>query len=228
MLEFKDIKENIIKFKERVAASADRSGRTLQDISIVPAVKTQPVELIAALKEMGIYKAGENRVQEFIEHYPVAPELEWHFIGQLQTNKVKYIADKVALIHSLDRLSLAEELNKAGGKLGRPIKALIEVNVACEDTKGGISINSVYNFFNSLQEYKNLEIAGLMSVPPQTDSEDMLRSYFLKIKELYDKINLTSGKLEILSLGMSHDFEIAIECGSNMVRPGRILFGERS
>jgi len=228
MLSIETVGDNIRRFKERVSEAAGYAGKSLEDISVVAAIKTQPIDIIRKLPSFGINKVGDNRVQEMLERYDPDYGLEWHFIGQLQTNKVKYIIDKVSLIHSLDRISLLQELDKEGRKRGITINALIEINAAGELNKGGMAISEVKDFAKASLKYPNVKVKGLMSVMPNT-GDDKLIYHFKKIKELYDELSLTEGIVpEFLSLGMSNDFELAIRCGSNMVRPGRVIFGERS
>lgn len=195
-----------------------------QDIIIVAATKTKSPEVINILPELGINVIGENRVQELIEKYPLLDKtLEKHFIGQLQTNKVKYIIDKVSLIHSLDRESLAKEIQKYALRQSRNIDVLIEVNMG-EENKGGVPINDVLQFFKTiLQKYPNITVRGLMSVMPK-DADD---SMYLQISSLYDILKTESDYIKYLSVGMSDDYLKAIRYGANMIRLGRAILGAR-
>jgi len=195
-----------------------------QDIIIVAATKTKSPEVINILPELGINVIGENRVQELIEKYPLLDKtLEKHFIGQLQTNKVKYIIDKVSLIHSLDRESLAKEIQKYALRQSRSIDVLIEVNMG-EENKGGVPINDVLQFFKTiLQKYPNITVRGLMSVMPK-DADD---SMYLQISSLYDILKTESKYIKYLSVGMSDDYLKAIRYGANMIRLGRAILGAR-
>ena len=195
-----------------------------QDIIIVAATKTKSPEIINILPELGINVIGENRVQELIEKYPLLDKtLEKHFIGQLQTNKVKYIIDKVSLIHSLDRESLAKEIQKYALRQSRNIDVLIEVNMG-EENKGGVPINDVLQFFKTiLQKYPNITVRGLMSVMPK-DADD---SMYLQISSLYDILKTESDYIKYLSVGMSDDYLKAIRYGANMIRLGRAILGAR-
>ena len=195
-----------------------------QDIIIVAATKTKSPEIINILPELGINVIGENRVQELIEKYPLLDKtLEKHFIGQLQTNKVKYIIDKVSLIHSLDRESLAKEIQKYALRQSRNFDVLIEVNMG-EENKGGVPINDVLQFFKTiLQKYPNITVRGLMSVMPK-DADD---SMYLQISSLYDILKTESDYIKYLSVGMSDDYLKAIRYGANMIRLGRAILGAR-
>ncbi|MGI6700936.1 MAG: YggS family pyridoxal phosphate-dependent enzyme [Christensenellales bacterium] len=228
MLSRETLRDNIRRFYTRLEAAAVKSGRKLSDISVVAAIKSQPEEIINNLKSLGIDAVGDNRVQELIRRYNPGLGLKWHFIGQLQTNKVKYIIDKVDLIHSLDRLPLLEKLDKEALKSGKKVNALIEVNAGGEPNKGGIEPSGVIEFARLTADYPNVTIRGLMSVMPQAD-ESRLEYLFNSIRDLYIKLkDMPHISADILSLGMSNDFELAVKCGSNMVRPGRVIFGERS
>lgn len=227
MLTREILQDNIRRLFDKVSEAASLANKCLEDISIVAAIKTQPIEIIKSLKESGINRVGENRVQEMISRYDRGLDLEWHFIGQLQTNKVKYIIDKVSLFHSLDRKSLGETLNKEAEKHNIKVNALIEINAGGELSKGGVDIGEVIEFAKELSDYPNISIKGLMSIMP-IESDDKLEYYFKRIHDKYYELERIGIKPEILSLGMSGDYELAIRCGSNMIRPGRVLFGERS
>lgn len=223
------IRFNILEFKNRVNEAAATVSKTLDDINIVVAIKTQPIEIVSSLKDMGITSVGENRVQEMLSRYSPDMGLDWQFIGQLQTNKVKYIIDKVSLIQSVDRESLASQINKEAQKRDIITNVLIEVNSAEEESKAGLRIKDVFDFAKSINRYENIRVKGIMSVMPYIDDQDKLEYYFRSIKEVYDSLDDIDGaEAKYLSLGMSNDFELAIKCGSNMIRPGRIIFGERS
>lgn len=223
------IKSNIVDFKNKVQESASIVGKTLDDISIVAAIKTQPLEIVSSLRDMGITSVGENRVQEMMSRYSLEFGLDWHFIGQLQTNKVKYIIDKVSLIQSVDRESLAEQISKEAIKRQLTMDVLIEINAAQEHSKAGVSIDRAMDFVKTVRDYDNIRVVGLMSILPYIDNKDRLEYYFKSIKDVYDRLPDIQGvSAQHLSLGMSNDYELAIQCGSNMIRPGRVIFGERS
>lgn len=226
MLNYDSLKSNIDIIYDKVGVSAEASGRGFQDITIIAATKMQDTESIKVINKLGIMTIGENRVQELLSKYDDKIDVKWHFIGQLQTNKVKYICDKVELIQSLDRLPLAEQINKEAIKRGIVANTLIEVNVANELSKGGIIISNINEFARQVNEYTNINVQGIMSVVPDTEDKDKLEYYFKTLKDSYDELGLIDGiDNKYLSMGMSNDYEQAIECGSNMVRLGRIIFG---
>ncbi|HEY8444157.1 MAG TPA: YggS family pyridoxal phosphate-dependent enzyme [Clostridia bacterium] len=195
-----------------------------QEIKIVAATKTKSAQTINALYDCGVRIIGENRVQEFLQKYPdLNKNFEMHFIGQLQSNKVKYIIDKVSLIHSLDRISLAEELDKRAGQIGKKAEVLIEVNFG-EQSKGGVELDKVLEFYERVRAYPNITVRGLMSVMPINAPDEM----YLQIRSLYDILKSKSDEIKYLSVGMSDDYLKAIRYGANMIRLGRVLLGERA
>lgn len=209
-----------------IEAVCTRCGRNPSEVEIVPASKFQPLDSLLALKNDGRIKVfGENRVQEFLTKY--TPELEWDIIGQLQTNKVKYIIDKVRLIQSVDRESLAIEIEKQASKINKVQKVLVEINSGAEENKGGILTSEAESFCESLKKFPHIKVIGLMAVAPLGVERDTLKELFLSVKNIYDKIAKYNSDFEVLSMGMSGDYALAIECGSTMIRPGRVLFGER-
>lgn len=194
-----------------------------EDIKIVAATKTKSPQTINSLYDCGIKIIGENRVQEFLQKYPeLNKNFEMHFIGQLQTNKVKYIIDKVSLIHSLDRISLAQELDKRARQIGKTVEVLIEVNFG-EQSKGGVELDKVLDFYKEVSNYPNIIVRGLMSVMPIGAPDEM----YLQIRSLYDILKTQSNDIKYLSVGMSDDYLKAIRYGANMIRLGRVLLGER-
>lgn len=191
-------------------------------ITVVAATKTRSAETVNGLKNYGITKAGENRVQEFLDKYPLVSGIEWHFIGRLQTNKVKYIVDKVKMIQSLDRLPLAREIENQCAKRGIIIDVLLELN-AGEESKGGAVENELFELAEVVAELKHLRLKGMMCVPAiGAQDQD-----YAQIKQIFDKLKQKHPCCEILSLGMSTDYKTAIRHGSNMIRPGSLIFGER-
>lgn len=215
--------DNLKKVRSAVVAC----GR---DIILVGACKTQTKETVDEFMSIAPdFVLGENRVQELTAKYD--PRYEWHFIGRLQTNKVKYIIDKVSLIHSLDRYELADEIEKQAAKHGKIQPCLIEVNMGGEESKGGIAPESVTDFIKGLSEYKHIKISGLMSVMPNLEDKDELHALYARLHELFETTkSIEQGNVDIkyLSAGMSGDYEIALEHGSNMLRLGRLIFGERT
>jgi hypothetical protein len=225
------IRENLELINERIAAASSKAGRS-DDIQLIAVTKTIDLGRIREAIEAGATDIGENKVQELSDKMKsLGTAARYHMIGHLQTNKVKYIADSVHLIHSLDRLSLAEEINKRAKKIGRIIDVLIQVNVSGEDTKFGISPAEAIPFIESALKYDSLKIKGLMTIAPFVEEESILRRTFNGLYELGERIKTNSYKeidFQYLSMGMTNDFEIAIEEGSNMVRVGTGIFGKRN
>lgn len=199
------------------------------DVQLVAVSKTHPVSAIQEVYDLGQRVFGENKVQEVSEKYPLLPkDIQWHLIGHLQTNKVKYIAEFVDTIQSVDSEKLIREINKEAAKHNRTIKVLIQVKIAEEESKFGLDINEAKDLFEQYLngEFQNIEITGLMGMATFTDDKDQVKKEFLNLKKLFDELNQLK-KLETLSMGMSDDFPIAIECGANSVRVGSAIFGRR-
>lgn len=229
MLDESVVESNILQFKEKVNKLANGVGR---EVKIVAATKTQPKQLLDFIAEKSLLTdVGENRVQEFVEKYDPESGLNYHIIGQLQTNKVKYIVGKVVLIHSLDRYALADEIEKQSLKHDVVSDCLIEINMGSEISKGGINPDELYSFVDGLRKYDRIRVKGIMSVMPNVEIQPLI-GYYKKFASLFAGLEKMRGgnvSPDICSCGMSHDFEPAIEYGgSTMVRPGRILFGERN
>ncbi len=197
-----------------------------QSIELIAASKFRDVEVLRALNDDGrVTVFGENKVQEFKNKYD--ENLTWDIIGQLQTNKVKYVVGKVRYISSVDRIALAAEIDRIASQRNVVQKCLIEVNSGEEDCKGGLTVGEVDSFLTELHKFSHIKICGIMAVAPQGVGEENLKKCFKKVKEKFDEINARDVDFNVLSMGMSEDFLTAIECGSNQVRLGRILFGER-
>jgi len=199
------------------------------DVQLVAVSKTHPVSAIREVYDLGQRVFGENKVQEVTEKYPLLPkDIQWHLIGHLQTNKVKYIAEFVDTIQSVDSEKLIREINKEAAKHNRTIKVLLQVKIAEEESKFGLDINEAKDLFEQYLsgEFQNIEITGLMGMATFTDDKDQVKKEFLNLKNLFDELNQLK-KLETLSMGMSDDFPIAIECGANSVRVGSAIFGRR-
>lgn len=230
--EFGYIRENLEQIMSKIEKAALKSGRKADDIQIVAVTKTVEPEKISAILDEGIItELGENRVQELIEKYDIIDKkCNWHHIGHLQTNKVKYIVDKVKLIHSVDRLSLALEIQKRAEKINRIVDVLMQVNVSKEESKFGVYEESLFELLEKVSRLKNIRVRGLMTMAPYDENPDNVRYVFAKLRDLSIDIQrktLDNVSMEFLSMGMSNDFEVAIEEGSNMVRIGSALFGER-
>lgn len=229
MITLDELKFNIGQVNENIFSACQKAGRGIDSLKVVAATKTQPIERIKELIELSnITVAGENRVQEFTEKY--SPEIDWHFIGRLQTNKVKNIVGKVSLIHSVDRENLLSEIDRISKNRNLVSDILVEVNIAGEEAKGGLSAEEVEGFIFMAEKYKNIKIKGIMSVMPNEKNITKLARYYLLLSKLYDKIlSIRTSNAEIcyFSAGMSEDYQIAIEYGANMLRLGRALFGAR-
>lgn len=229
--DFLYIRDNIEIVRERVAAAAIRSGRKPEDVTIIAVTKTVGTDRIAQAIESGLTELGENRVQELCDKYDsIDKKCNWHLIGHLQTNKVKYIIDKVSLIHSLDRLELAREIQSRAQKLGRIAEVLVQVNIAEEESKFGMRKEQVLDFVKAVSVFPNIRIKGLMTIAPLAENPEDVRWVFREAKKLLIDIkaeNIDNIGMDYLSMGMSGDFETAIEEGSNVVRVGTAIFGKR-
>ena len=220
--------ENYKNAMSRLETALEESGRSIKDVLVIGASKTMPLERILFVRDNTDVKIfGENRVQELLEKY--TPDVRWHFIGQLQTNKVKYIVDKVELIHSVDRLSLLQEIDRQAKKHGKVQDILIEVNIGGEEKKGGVAPAEVIAFAKEVDKYPSVRLKGLMSVLPNVE-KDALDAFYLQLSKLYDTLKqtrLNNADIRYLSAGMSNDYDVAVKYGANIVRLGRALFGER-
>lgn len=220
--------ENYKNAMSRLETALEESGRSRKDVLVIGASKTMPLERILFVRDNTDVKIfGENRVQELLEKY--TPDVRWHFIGQLQTNKVKYIVDKVELIHSVDRLNLLQEIDRQAKKHGKVQDILIEVNIGGEEKKGGVAPAEVIDFAKEVDKYPSVRLKGLMSVLPNVEKE-ALNAFYLQLSKLYDTLKQTrldNADIRYLSAGMSNDYDVAVKYGANIVRLGRALFGER-
>lgn len=220
--------ENYKNAMSRLETALEESGRSIKDVLVIGASKTMPLERILFVRDNTDVKIfGENRVQELLEKY--TPDVRWHFIGQLQTNKVKYIVDKVELIHSVDRLSLLQEIDRQAKKHGKVQDILIEVNIGGEEKKGGVAPEEVIDFAKEVDKYPSVRLKGLMSVLPNVE-KDALNAFYLQLSKLYDTLKQTrldNADIRYLSAGMSNDYDVAVKYGADIVRLGRALFGER-
>ncbi len=197
-----------------------------ESVEVLAATKTRPLEAVLEVVENTPIKiAGENRVQEFLSKYD--ERVTWDFIGQLQTNKVKYIIDKVWLIHSVERDKNMKVINKEAYKIGKIQDILIQINAGEEEAKAGIYCNEAKEFAEIVKTYKNIKLKGLMAVVPLDANQKELTKLFEKTKKVYDDIKSDNNDIKYLSMGMSGDYELAIKCGANLVRLGRAIFGER-
>ena len=225
------IKRNLDSVMERIEKAAQRSGRNARDIKLIAVTKTVEPEKILKIIDEGILDLGENRVQELTKKYDIIDrKCNWHLIGHLQTNKVKYIIDKVKLIHSVDRLELAQEINKRAQSHGITVDVLVQVNVSGEESKFGVALEEAREMVEKMSAFSNIRIRGFMTMAPFAENPESIRDVFSKLRDFsidIRKENLDNNNMDILSMGMSNDFEVAIEEGSNMVRIGTALFGKR-
>lgn len=226
------IQKNLQIVEQNIDAACRRAGRDRQEVTLIAVSKTKPVEQIREAMGCGIVHFGENKVQELTEKMEeISEPLKWHMIGHLQRNKVKYIVDKVCLIHSVDSLRLAEQIQEEAVKKQVVCPVLLEINIANEDTKFGVEEDKVYELVREIAKLPNVKIKGLMTVAPFVENPEENRDYFRKLRNLYIDIkskNIDNVDMEILSMGMTGDYEIAIEEGATMVRVGTGIFGDRN
>lgn len=225
------LRENLQEVEARIQAACRRAGRDRSEVTLVAVSKTKPAEMLQEAYDLGVRVFGENKVQEIREKYEVLPkDIEWHMIGHLQTNKVKYIVDKVRLIHSVDSLKLAEVIEKEAEKQNRTVDILLEVNVAEEESKFGLKTAEVLPLAEKIAELSHIRLRGLMTIAPFVENPEKNRTIFANLHKLYVDIkekNIDNGTVSILSMGMTNDYEVAIEEGATMVRVGTGIFGAR-
>lgn len=226
------IKENLAQVEENIAAACKRVGRDRSEVTLITVSKTNPVPSLKEAMECGIHIFGENKVQEMMEKQAELPEtLEWHMIGHLQRNKVKYLMGKVVLIHSVDSLRLAEEISKEAVKQNTEENILIEINVAEEESKFGITTEEAIELVEAVAKLPNIHVKGLMTIAPFVENPEDNRKVFRALKKLSVDIaqkNIDNVTMSVLSMGMTNDYEVAIEEGATMVRVGTGIFGKRS
>ena len=223
-----DIKGNLQKIYERVKTAAEKANRKFEDITIVAVSKTHPLESILEAYHAGHKVFGENKIQEALTKVEKLKDLpiHFHFIGHIQTNKVRYLENNFALIHSVDRISLAKEMDKRFSKINRIQDVLIQVNIAREEQKHGVLIENFEELLQTILDKKTLRLKGLMMIPPFREDITENIVYFNKMRILFEETKKYVD-LEYLSMGMTDDFEIALEEGSNMVRIGRAIFSDQ-
>jgi hypothetical protein len=235
------LKDNLTDIEKRICIACEKSGRKRSDVTLIGVTKTITTDRILELTSLGVTDLGENRVQELLEKYEAVPNAEWHLIGHLQTNKVKFIVGKVKLIHSLDSLALAKEIDKRYANANQTANVLVEVNVAGEGSKFGLTTDETADFITELRTFPNINVNGLMTVAPYVANPEENRIYFRKLRELSIDIfrknnnNLNTNpvlsvpilSIPILSMGMTNDYETAIEEGATMIRIGTGIFGDR-
>ena len=226
------LKDQLQEVEKRIQAACDRAGRKREEVTLIAVSKTKPVETLQEAYDLGVRIFGENKVQELTAKYEALPkDIHWHMIGHLQTNKVKYIIDKAELIHSVDSLKLAETIEKEAAKHDLIADILVEVNVAEEESKFGMKMEEVIPFVEKVSAFPHVRVRGLMTIAPFVEDPEENRSIFADLHKLYidiKKKNHDNGTVSILSMGMTNDYEVAIEEGATMVRVGTGIFGARN
>lgn len=225
------IQEQLERVEEKICQACDRSGRDRREVTLIAVSKTKPIEDLKEAYRCGVRYFGENKVQEITEKYPQMPsDVKWHMIGHLQRNKVKYIVDKAAMIHSVDSLRLAQAIQTEAAKHQITIPILIEVNIAGEESKFGLSAGDALPLAEQISTMKNIHIQGLMTIAPYVEDPEENRWVFRELRKLSVDIklkNIDNVDMHVLSMGMTGDYEVAIEEGATMVRVGTGIFGSR-
>ena len=226
------IRENYQAVEQKVCEACKRSKRAREEVTLIAVSKTKPVSMIQEAIKAGATVFGENKVQELCEKYEELPKhLHWHMIGHLQRNKVKYIVDKAELIHSVDSLRLAQEINKEAIKKELTVNILVEVNVAEEESKFGVGVEETEDLIREIAKLSNIKVQGLMTIAPYVENPEENRGVFRTLKKLavdIKKKNIDNVHMKVLSMGMTGDYQVAIEEGAPMVRVGTGIFGERN
>lgn len=226
------LQENLIKVQYNIANACKKSGRDPKEVTLIAVSKTKPIEMLTKVYNTGVREFGENKVQEMCSKMEVLPkDIHWHMIGHLQTNKVKYIVGQTYLIHSVDSLHLANEIQKQAVKNDCICDILVEVNIAQEESKFGTSCEEAIKLVEEISKLDHIRVKGLMTIAPFVENPEDNRQYFKGIKQLSVDIaakNIDNVSMDILSMGMTNDYMIAIEEGATMVRVGTGIFGERN
>ena len=226
------LEQNLRNVQAKIAAACERANRNPEDVLLVAVSKTKPLSDVEELIKCNQQDFGENKVQELVDKYEnVSTSVNWHLIGHLQTNKVKYIVDKAFLIHSVDSVHLAKEIEKEAAKKGVIAKILIQVNIAKEDTKFGISEEDIYDLIDEIKNFEHIQIEGLMTIAPFVENPEINRVHFRNLHQLSLDIkskNIDNVNMNVLSMGMTNDYEVAIEEGATIVRVGTGIFGARN
>ncbi|MBQ8803537.1 MAG: YggS family pyridoxal phosphate-dependent enzyme [Tyzzerella sp.] len=226
------LKENLIEVEQKIEEACKRAGRRREEVTLIAVSKTKPVSMLEEVYDCGIRNFGENKVQELVDKFSKLPsDINWHMIGHLQRNKVKAVIDKAALIHSVDSVRLAEAIEQEAAKRGLDVDVLIEVNVAEEDSKFGLKVEDVLPMIETIATFPHVHIKGLMTIAPFVENPEENRTVFAQLRKLSVDIagkNIDNVSVGILSMGMTNDFEIAIEEGATIVRVGTAIFGERN
>lgn len=219
-----ELRENLEEVQSKIELALEKSSRSKDEVTLIAVSKTKPYQMIQEFYDMGVRDFGENKVQEMTEKMDILPkDIRWHMIGHLQTNKVKYIVGRVYMIHSVDSLKLAKEISKEAIKKNVTVKVTVEINIAEESSKFGQGLDGAEELVNSIRELEGLEVCGLMCIAPYVEDGEMNRVHFRKLSEMAKKLSLKE-----LSMGMSGDYEVAVEEGATYVRVGTTLFGARN
>ena len=224
------VTENLKIVENKISAAAEKSGRKRSDVLLVAVTKTHPPKMINEAIKAGVTDIGENKPQEIRDKYDDVLKVNWHMIGHLQTNKVKYVVGRCVLIHSVDSVKLAEEIDRQAQKMGIVQDILIEVNISGEETKSGINPEEIYEMLDIVKDFQNIRVRGLMTIAPKTNNSITSKLHFDNIHKLFVDIRqkkYDNISMDYLSMGMSGDYEQAIECGANIVRVGSAIFGAR-
>lgn len=226
------LKENLETVEANIQAACDRAKRSRDEVTLIAVSKTKPAGTLKEAYELGVRVFGENKAQELADKYEMLPEdIQWHMIGHLQRNKVKYIIDKVKLIHSVDSLRLAETIEKEAQKNNKTVNILIEVNVAREESKFGLMPEEIDGFVEKIAGFSHLKVKGLMTIAPYVENPEENRAVFAGLRKLSVDIaskNVDNINMSVLSMGMTNDYQVAIEEGATLVRVGTGIFGERN
>lgn len=224
--------ENLGQVEKRIEEACKKGKRKREEVTLIAVSKTKPVSMIETIYQAGVREFGENKVQELCEKYELMEkDIHWHMIGHLQRNKVRQVIEKVYLIHSVDSLRLAQQIEQEAAKLEKTVSILVEVNVAKEASKFGIMLEETENFLKEISAFKHISVQGLMTTAPFVENPEENRIYFRKLYQLsvdMKRKNIDNINMQFLSMGMTNDFEVAIEEGANIVRIGTGIFGERN
>ena len=225
------LQEQLVNVQKEIEKACERGNRNREDVTLIAVSKTKPISTLKEAYDLGVRVFGENKVQELVDKYEALPkDIHWHMIGHLQRNKVKYIIDKVDCIHSVESVRLAETIEKAAAKHDRIIDVLVEVNVAGEDSKFGLAPSEVPAFIEEIAKFPHIRVKGLMTIAPFVDNPEENRPIFKVLRELsvdITKKNIDNVIMNVLSMGMTNDYQVAVEEGATMVRVGTGIFGER-
>ena len=231
LINAKELQDNLKDVEKKICDACKRSGRKREEVMLIAVSKTKPAEMVQTLYNEGVRDFGENKVQEILAKSPVLPkDIRWHMIGHLQRNKVKQVIDKTCLIHSVDSLRLAEEIEREAAKHNLVIPVLLEVNVAGEESKFGLTKEGALDLVVLLSHFRHIAVKGLMTIAPNVENSEENRPIFRDLKQLSVDIinkNIDNISMDVLSMGMTNDYEVAIEEGATIVRVGTGIFGTR-